>query len=105
MGTLKPSPVPFMAIAQRAGIPPSRILFIGNARYHSLDSTNPFCYFYLMLRVFIFEAENRSNMHQGPRACECIIGVYLNPFLLYVPISIGSHSACLFACLFVCLFV
>ena len=29
VGTLKPSPVPFMAIAQRAGIPPGRILFIG----------------------------------------------------------------------------
>ena len=28
---MKPSPVPFMAISQRTGVPPSRILFIGDS--------------------------------------------------------------------------
>jgi FMN phosphatase YigB (HAD superfamily) len=31
VGTLKPSPVPFMAISQRAGVPPGRILFVGDS--------------------------------------------------------------------------
>jgi HAD superfamily hydrolase (TIGR01509 family) len=31
VGIMKPSPVPFMAISQRTGIPPSRILFIGDS--------------------------------------------------------------------------
>jgi len=31
VGTLKPSPVPFMAISQRAGVPPSRVLFVGDS--------------------------------------------------------------------------
>lgn len=28
---MKPSPIPFIAISQRTGIPPSRILFIGDS--------------------------------------------------------------------------
>ena len=31
VGTLKPSPVPFMAISQRSGVPPGRILFVGDS--------------------------------------------------------------------------
>lgn len=31
IGTLKPSPVPFMAISQRTGVPPGRILFVGDS--------------------------------------------------------------------------
>ena len=31
VGTMKPSPVPFMAISQRTGVPPNRILFIGDS--------------------------------------------------------------------------
>jgi putative hydrolase of the HAD superfamily len=31
VGALKPSPVPFIAIAQRAGVVPSRVLFIGDS--------------------------------------------------------------------------
>jgi FMN phosphatase YigB (HAD superfamily) len=28
---MKPSPIPFIAISQRTGIPPSRVLFIGDS--------------------------------------------------------------------------
>lgn len=31
VGSMKPSPVPFIAIAQRTGVHPSRILFIGDS--------------------------------------------------------------------------
>lgn len=31
VGVMKPSPVPFIAISQRTGVPPSRILFIGDS--------------------------------------------------------------------------
>ncbi|HNY22331.1 MAG TPA: HAD family hydrolase, partial [Treponemataceae bacterium] len=30
-GALKPSPVPFLALANALGIPPSRILYVGNS--------------------------------------------------------------------------
>ena len=31
VGKMKPSPVPFIAISQRTGVPPSRILFVGDS--------------------------------------------------------------------------
>ena len=31
VGSMKPSPIPFIAISQRTGIPPNRILFIGDS--------------------------------------------------------------------------
>lgn len=40
VGALKPSVVPFIAVAQRSGVPPHRILYVGDSYLHDVVGAN-----------------------------------------------------------------